>query len=147
MLNELSNLLIINQTIKYYKFKNAISKIFIKWWGMSFKENLKEAMYCKNLTTVQLAALTDINSGTISSYLKTKNSMPPVDKALKLAKALDVSVDFLVNGFESKTESSIQQKSPFSLEVFKIAQKMEGFDKDELSIVTNLIDFIRKKKM
>ena len=41
---------------------------------MSFKENLKEAMYCKNLTTVQLAALTDINSGTISSYLKTKNA-------------------------------------------------------------------------
>ena len=69
---------------------------------MSFKENLKEAMYCKNLTTVQLAALTNINSGTISSYLKTKNSMPPVDKALKLAKALDVSVDFLVNGFDSK---------------------------------------------
>lgn len=104
-------------------------------------------MYCKNLTTIQLSALTDINSGTISNYLKTKGSMPPVDKALKLAKVLDVSVDFLVNGFESKTESSIQQKSPFSLEVFKIAQKMEGFDKDELSIVTNLIDFIRKKKM
>ena len=114
---------------------------------MSVKEDLKEAMYCKNLTAVEVAALTDINSGTISSYLKTKNSMPPVDKALKLAKVLDVSVDFLVNGFESKTESSIQQKSPFSLEVFKIAQKMEGFDKDELSIVTNLVDFIRKKKM
>ena len=113
---------------------------------MSFKENLKEAMYCKNLTTVQLAALTNINSGTISSYLKTKNSMPPVDKALKLAKALDVSVDFLVNGFDSKTESSIQQKSPFSIEVFKIAQKMDGLDKDELAVITNMIDFINKKK-
>jgi len=112
---------------------------------MSFKENLKEAMYCKNLTTVQLSALTDINSATISSYLKTKNSMPPVDKALKLAKVLDVSVDFLVNGFESKTESSIQQKSPFTLEVFKIAEKMNGLDKDELAIITDLIDFIRKK--
>ena len=114
---------------------------------MSFKENLKEAMYCKNLTTVQLAALTDINSGTISSYLKTKNSMPPVDKALKLAKALDVSVDFLVNGFDSKTESSIQQKSPFTIEVFKIAQKMNSLDKDELEIITNLIDFIKKKRL
>ena len=113
---------------------------------MSFKENLKEAMYCKNLTTVQLATLTDINSGTISSYLKTKNSLPPVDKALKLAKALDVSVDFLVNGFDAKSESSIQQKSPFSLEVFKIAQKMNGLDKEELGIITDLVDFIRKKK-
>ena len=103
-------------------------------------------MYCKNFTTTQLAALTDINSGTISNYLKTKGSMPPVDKALKLAKALDVSVDFLVNGFDSKTESSIQQKSPFSIEVFKIAQKMDGLDKDELAVITNMIDFINKKK-
>jgi len=113
---------------------------------MSFKENLKEAMYCKNLTTLQLAALTDINSGTISSYLKTKNSMPPVDKALKLAKALDVSVDFLVNGFDSKTESSIQHKSPFSIEVFKLAQKMDGLEKDELAIISTLIEFFKRRK-
>lgn len=112
---------------------------------MSFKENLKEAMYCKNLTTVQLAALTDINSGTISSYLKTKNSMPPVDKALKLAKALDVSVDFLVNGFDMKSESSIQHKSPFSIEVFRIAQKMDGLEKDELAIITSMIDLLKKR--
>ncbi len=113
---------------------------------MSFNENLKEAMFCKGLTTIQLADLTDINSGTISNYLKTKGSMPPVDKALKLAKALDVSVDFLVNGFEEKRKSSIHQKSPFSIEVFKIAQKMDGLEKDELSIITNMIDLLKKRK-
>ncbi|MBO4319170.1 MAG: helix-turn-helix transcriptional regulator [Treponema sp.] len=112
---------------------------------MSFKENLKEAMYCKNLTTVQLAALTDIHSGTISSYLKTKNSMPPVDKALKLAKALDVSVEFLVNGFEEKTESSIQQKSPFPIEVFKIAQNMADLKKEELSVIKNMVELLKSK--
>lgn len=113
---------------------------------MSFNENLKEAMYCKNLTTIQLANLTDINSGTISNYLKTKGSMPPADKALKLAKALDVSVDFLINGFDIKSESSIQQKSPFSIEVFKIAQKMDSLDKDELTIINSMVDLLKKKK-
>ena len=113
---------------------------------MSFNENLKEAMFCKNLTTIQLAALTDINSGTISNYLKTKGSMPPADKALKLAKALDVSVDFLVNGFDSKMESSIQQKSPFSIEVFKIAQNMSGLEKDELATIKSMVDILNKKK-
>ena len=108
---------------------------------MSFNENLKEAMYCKNITTVQLAALSGINAGTISNYLKTKGSMPPANKALQLAKALDVTVDFLVNGFESKQESSIQQKSPFSIEVFKIAQKMDGLEKDELAIISNIVNF------
>lgn len=113
---------------------------------MSFNENLKEAMYCKNLTTIQLSNLTDINSGTISNYLKTKGSMPPADKALKLAKALDVSVDFLINGFDTKSESSIQQKSPFSIEVFKIAQKMDSLDKDELTIINSMVDLLKKKK-
>ena len=113
---------------------------------MSFNENLKEAMFCKNLTTVQLADLTDINSGTISNYLKTKRSMPPADKALKLAKALDVSVDFLVNGFDSKAESSITQKSPFPLDIFRIAQKLDGLKKDDLDIVTGMIDLLKKRK-
>ena len=113
---------------------------------MSFNENLKEAMYCKNLTTVQLAALSGINAGTISNYLKTKGSMPPVDKALKLAKALDVTVDFLVNGFEAKQESAIQQKSPFPIEVFKIAQKMADLEKDELSIVSTMINLLQNRK-
>lgn len=113
---------------------------------MSFNENLKEAMYCKNLTTVQLAALSGINAGTISNYLKTKGSMPPVDKALKLAKALDVTVDFLVNGFEAKQESAIQQKNPFPIEVFKIAQKMADLEKDELSIVSSMINLLHNRK-
>ena len=47
---------------------------------MSFNENLKEAMYCKNMTTIQLATLSGINSGTISNYLKTKGSMLVTDK-------------------------------------------------------------------
>ena len=130
---------------RFVKFNLFYRQKLLSCHRMSFNENLKEAMYCKNLTTIQLSALTGINSGTISNYLKTKGSMPPADKALKLAKVLDVSVDFLVNGFDSKTESSIQQKSPFSLEVFKIAQKLDGLDKDELAIITDLIDFIRKK--
>ena len=113
---------------------------------MSFKENLREAMYCKNLTTVQLASMTGINSATISSYLKTKNSMPPVDKALILSKALDVSVDFLVNGFEDKSEFSIQQKSPFSIDVFKTAMKMNGLEKDELTLISDMIDLLKRRK-
>ena len=72
--------------------------------------------------------------------------MPPADKALKLAKALDVSVDFLVNGFDSKTESSIQQKSPFPIEVFKIAQNMSDLEKDELATIKSMVDILNKKK-
>ena len=42
-----------------------------------------------------------------------------ITEALKLAKTLDVNVDFLVNGFNTKAESSIQQKSPFPIKVLR----------------------------
>ena len=113
---------------------------------MSFNENLKEAMFCKNLTTMELATLAGINSGTISNYLKTKGSMPPADKALKLAQALDVSVDFLVNGFESNKPSSIQQKSPFPIEVYKIAQDMTDLEKEELSAIHGIVKVLKQPK-
>ena len=112
---------------------------------MSFNENLKEAMYCKNLTTMQLATMAGINAGTISSYLKTKGAMPPADKALKLAQALDVSVDFLVNGFDSKTVSSIPQKSPFPIEVYKLAEEMTGLKKEELNAIRSVVQAFKAK--
>ncbi|MBQ3669954.1 MAG: helix-turn-helix transcriptional regulator [Treponema sp.] len=112
---------------------------------MSFNENLKEAMYCKNLTTLQLADLTEINSGTISNYLKTKGSMPPADKALKLAQALDVSVDFLVNGFDSKSPSSIQQKSPFTADVYRLAQDLSNLRKEELNAIKGIIKILKDR--
>ena len=113
---------------------------------MSFNENLKEAMFCKNLTTLQLAEITGINAGTISNYLKTKGSMPPADKALKLSKALDVSIDFLINGFDSKTISTIHQKSPFPIEVLKIAQDMIDLEKEDLVAIKNVVTVLKSHK-
>ena len=72
--------------------------------------------------------------------------MPPADKALKLAKALDVSVDFLINGFDTKTTSSIQQKSSFPLEVLKIAQDITILDKDELSAIKGVVNVMKNQK-
>lgn len=68
---------------------------------MGFQENLKEAMYIQGCTTKELSRKTGINAGTISSYLKTKGAIPPVDKAVRMAEALQVTVEFLVNGFNS----------------------------------------------
>ena len=113
---------------------------------MSFNENLKEAMFCKNMTTMQLAKITNINAGTISNYLKTKGSMPPADKALKLANALDVSMDFLINGFDKKTSSAIQQKSSFPIEILKIAQDMTDLEKEELNAIKGIVNVLKSHK-
>ncbi len=71
---------------------------------MSFSENLKEAIRISGLTTKELAQKTGINENTISSYLKTKSSLPDIEKGYYLAKALNVSVSFLVEGFQDINE-------------------------------------------
>lgn len=112
---------------------------------MSFKENLKEAMYCKNLTTIQLAELTDINAGTISSYLKTKGSMPPADKALKLARVLDVSVDFLVNGFESNGKPQSERNFPFSAEIYRLAEDLSKLNAEERNAIKEIVKLLHAR--
>lgn len=105
---------------------------------------MKEAMFIKNMTTHTLSEITGINSGTISSYLKTKGSMPPADKALKIAEALEVSIYFLVNGFEKALEKRNVQKIPFSVEIYKLAQDLNGLEKDELNAIKNIIKVMQK---
>lgn len=74
---------------------------------MTFSENLKELMQDLGLTTAALALKTGINENTISNYLRRAGSMPPADKALKIAAALGTSVEFLLTGYtENKTSVS-----------------------------------------
>ena len=74
---------------------------------MNFSENLKEAMFCKNITSLELAQKTGIKIDTINSYLKTKGTIPSADKAVRIAQILGVTVEFLVTGFmDSKKEKS-----------------------------------------
>jgi transcriptional regulator with XRE-family HTH domain len=56
-----------------------------------FNENLKRAMYERNITPTQLSALSGLSKSGISQYVSGK--VVPSDKAKrKLAEALDVSV-------------------------------------------------------
>ncbi len=74
--------------------------------GMSFSENLREAMRVTDTTTKELSAITGIKEETISSYLKTKGAIPNAEKAVRIAEVLGTSVEFLVTGFEKATQTS-----------------------------------------
>ncbi|MBO4704217.1 MAG: helix-turn-helix transcriptional regulator [Spirochaetaceae bacterium] len=113
---------------------------------MGFKENLKEAMYCKNITTAELATITNINSGTLSSYLKTNGSMPPADKALKIARALDVSIDFLVEGFNVKADNDEQKNIQIPIEVYKLACDLSSLSKDELNAIKCVLKVLERNQ-
>ena len=71
---------------------------------MSFKENLKSELEYQGLQIKELAAKCGVSKNTLGNYLTGHNSLPAADTAVKIAKALGVSVEYLVTG--KNTESS-----------------------------------------
>ena len=73
---------------------------------MDFKERLREELDFQDMTVKELAARTGLIKGSIDNYLGKRQSIPPADVALKIAKALNVSVEYLITG---KIPSKIEQ--------------------------------------
>jgi transcriptional regulator with XRE-family HTH domain len=99
---------------------------------MSFKENLKEALDFTGMEQKELAAQTGISLKTIENYLKREFSMPSADKAVCIAQALGVSVEYLVTGGENYRE-----KLPVTLnpELRRLFNSIERLTKRDQHIV------------
>jgi len=72
-----------------------------------FKTNLRTELDYRGLTVKELSAKTGIPKGTLDCYLGVRASMPPADIAAKIANALDVSVEYLVTGQETKKQDKL----------------------------------------
>ena len=69
--------------------------------NMGFKENLKEEISYQGLMVKELAARAGLQPSSVSNYLRENSSIPSADIAVRLASALNVSVEYLVTGKES----------------------------------------------
>ena len=63
-----------------------------------FKQTLRDEMDYKDIRVKELSLRTGISQRTLESYLNARGSIPPADVAVKIAKALNVSVEYLVTG-------------------------------------------------
>lgn len=100
---------------------------------MSFKENLKEELTFQGILVKELAVKTGLNQSSLSNYLRENSSIPAADIAVKIAKALNVSVEYLVEGTE------VDSKDTFSTEIRHIALKLSKMSKRDINIVSGLI--------
>ena len=69
-----------------------------------FKTNLRTELDSLDLTVKELSARTGIPKGTLDCYLGARASMPPADIAARIAGALGVTVEYLINGQEIKEQ-------------------------------------------
>ena len=94
----------------------------------SFSDRLKEEIDYWGLTRNELATRADIKKRALDMYLGTQNSMPPADVAVRLAKALNVTVEYLVTG-EGKSEKKENPplKSKIEADLEKCSKQTQKF--------------------
>jgi len=79
---------------------------------MGFKENLKSELQYKGMLVKELAAESGIKNETLDSYLSARSQLPNIEAGVKIAKALDVSVEYLVDGEDGKKSSRYNLSKP-----------------------------------
>lgn len=84
-----------------------------------FRENLKEQIEYKGMIIKELAAKTGISKRTIDTYVDSRAVIPNAEIAVKLAEALDTSVEYLVNGTEKGHKLDVPPEKPKKYEKYK----------------------------
>jgi transcriptional regulator with XRE-family HTH domain len=96
---------------------------------MGFGENLKQELAYNGILKKELSALSGVHKRAIDTYVRTRASMPPADAAVKIAKALGVTVEYLVTG----------EYSTMSREVSRLTHSILNLNKRDRKLVTSLV--------
>jgi transcriptional regulator with XRE-family HTH domain len=104
---------------------------------MSFNEHLKGELEYKGMLVKELAYATGIPKQTIDKYLLANGTMPPADKAVAIAGALGVTVEYLITG--KKIPPQRTQNYHLSPEMRSIANYVEPLSREKRKIVKNVV--------
>jgi transcriptional regulator with XRE-family HTH domain len=96
---------------------------------MGFGENLKQELAYNGILKKELSAASGVHKRAIDTYVRTRASMPPADVAVKIAKALGVTVEYLVTG----EDSSIPK------EVNSITRSILNLNKRDRRLIASLV--------
>lgn len=104
---------------------------------MGFKENLKSELEYKGMSVKELASKSGAKKQTLDNYLSTHNSIPNAALAVKIAKALDTTVEYLITGQETDTQNP---KKESSADLRELIKKYKSLSKEKRSAVLHIVD-------
>ncbi len=105
---------------------------------MGFKENLREEMEFQDIKPKELADKTGISVNTLRNYINAHDALPNIDSAVKIAKALNTTVEELVEGRKNLNEA---QKSEAARKFLLIFTHLS--DNDQKSVIALLEEMKR----
>ena len=105
---------------------------------MGFRENLKEELSYQDIKVKELAEMTGISKHTLDHYLATNGSQPQVEPAVKIARALRISVEELVFGKENAENDS--------KDISGVINELEKLSESDFLFVKRLIHILYRAK-
>jgi transcriptional regulator with XRE-family HTH domain len=113
---------------------------------MSFRDNLRETLEYIGMEQKELAIKTGLSLKTIENYVKKDSSVPSAEKAVLIAQALGVTVEYLITGKKSKKEDTPLIHS-HNKEIIGILPKLNSYNHEVItSIAKTLLNFQAKSK-
>jgi transcriptional regulator with XRE-family HTH domain len=112
--------------------------------GNSFRENLRSELNFQGIRVKELSARTGIPVATLDCYLGSRATVPSVDAAFKIARALQVSVEYLVIG-EKASIKNPQKK--YSKEAWNIIRWIEGLSPEQCRTILDMISVFGKQTL
>jgi len=112
---------------------------------MGFRENLREAIDYSGLEQKELAFKANLSLRNIENYLRENGSVPSADKAVRIARALGVTVEYLVTGRYLPAETFL-----IDPDVQKLIRHIKKLPKNKQRIVVqnslNLTEILFRQK-
>jgi transcriptional regulator with XRE-family HTH domain len=106
----------INSMIFHYDF-------FIRMNG-NFKENLRNELNYQGITVKELSSRTGIPIASLDCYLGSRATMPSVQAAVKIARVLQVPVEYLVIDENSGMKYPINKSGWEAREIIRWVEKL-----------------------
>ena len=100
---------------------------------MGFRENLKDELKYQDIRVKELADRTGISKRAIDHYLAEKYTEPTAETAVKIAKELGVSVEYLVTGKNSEIPDTIKP------EIINLIRDMNHLPDKDIEFIKELV--------
>ncbi len=102
-----------------------------------FKHTLRSELDFQDIKVKELSIKTGISARTLEGYLSSRGSIPPADVAVKIAQALNISVEYLVTGKPSYNVSNQKNKRLNSME-----EKISNLPIEKKMMIRNFIEML-----
>ncbi|MFI3258081.1 MAG: helix-turn-helix transcriptional regulator [Spirochaetales bacterium] len=113
---------------------------------MNFRENLKNEIAYRGLLIKELAAEVQIPKRTLDSYVDSRGVMPPADIAVKIAKALDTSVEYLVTGENSSNNAKDYTRQRDIRDIFNDLNVLQNGSLENAHVIIHALAEAERKK-